>query len=70
MPFPKKYEGSKTRGLRLDCVTHNFLRENFLNNKEKTANDFIIELIKNSDEYKNYLIKKSQLDNEPKLLIF
>lgn len=67
MAFPKKHEKSKTRGIRISCVTDEFLKD--LSNKDKdfTANDFINLLIENSDEYKNFIARKAAEDKEPRL---
>lgn len=57
MPLPKKYKGSKTRGLRIDSDVDLFLRLNFPDKRVQSANDFIINLIKSSDEYRNFAVK-------------
>ena len=55
------------RSLRIDSITHEFLRQNFRDRLAKSANQFIIDLIKNSDEFKAYIAKKKAEDKEPKL---
>ena len=67
MAFPKKHEKSKTRGIRISCVTDEFLTDLSSKDKDFTANDFINLLIENSDEYKNFLARKAAEDKEPKL---
>ena len=67
MAFPKKHEKSKTRGIRISCVTDEFLKDLSSKDKDFTANDFINLLIENSDEYKNFLARKAAEDKEPKL---
>lgn len=67
MAFPKKHEKSKTRGIRISCVTDEFLKDLSSKDKDFTANDFINLLIENSDEYKNFLARKAAEDEEPKL---
>jgi hypothetical protein len=56
MAFPKKHEKSKTRGIRISCVTDEFLKDLSSQDKNFTANDFINLLIENSDEYKNFIV--------------
>lgn len=67
MAFPKKHEKSKTRGIRISCVTDEFLKSLSTKDKNFTANDFINLLIENSDEYKNFLARKAAEDKEPRL---
>lgn len=67
MAFPKKHEKSKTRGIRISCVTDEFLKDLSSKDKDFTANDFINLLIESSDEYKNFLARKAAEDKEPKL---
>ena len=69
MAFPKKHEKSKTRGIRISCVTDEFLKDLSSKDKDFTANDFINLLIENSDEYKNFLARKAAEDKEPKLCL-
>jgi len=67
--FPKKHEKSKIRSVRVSQILDNFLRENFTNNEKipLTANDFILSLIENSKEYKEYLQKQRDEKNQSKL---
>lgn len=67
MAFPKKHEKSKTRGIRISCVTDEFLKDLSSRDKDFTANDFINLLIESSDEYKNFLARKAAENKEPKL---
>ncbi|WP_103616863.1 hypothetical protein [Campylobacter concisus] len=67
MAFPKKHEKSKTRGIRISCVTDEFLKDLSSKDKDFTANDFINLLIENSDEYKKFIALKSAEDKQPKL---
>ena len=67
MAFPKKHEKSKTRGIRISCVTDEFLKDLSSRDKDFTANDFINLLIESSDEYKNFLARKAAEDKEPRL---
>lgn len=67
MAFPKKHEKSKTRGIRISCVTDEFLKDLSSKDKDFTANDFINLLIESSDEYKNFLARKAAEDKEPRL---
>lgn len=67
MGFPKKHEKSKTRGIRISCVTDEFLKDLSSKDKDFTANDFINLLIENSDEYKKFIALKSAEDKQPKL---
>jgi hypothetical protein len=67
VPLPKKYAGSKTRGLRIDTNVDLFLRLNFPDKRVKSANDFIINLIKNSEEYKTFAAKIQDDSKQQKL---
>lgn len=67
MAWEKKHEKSTTRGIRIDNLVAHFLRENFTNKSDYSSNQFIIDLIKNSDEYKKFVAKKKAEDKEPKL---
>lgn len=67
MAFPKKHEKSKTRGIRISCVTDEFLKDLSSKDKDFTANDFINLLIENSNEYKKFIALKSAEDKQPKL---
>lgn len=67
MAFPKKHEKSKTRGIRISCVTDEFLKSLSTKDKNFTANDFINLLIESSDEYKNFVARKAAEDKEPRL---
>lgn len=67
MAFPKKHEKSKTRGIRISCVTDEFLKDLSSRDKDFTANDFINLLIESSDEYKKFIALKSAEDKQPKL---
>lgn len=52
---------------RTDFLTHTFLVEIFRDRLGMSASEFINILIKNSDEYKEYIAKKKAESNEPKL---
>lgn len=67
MGFPKKYEQSVIRSVRVPKVIQDFLKEYFKNRDDFTANDFINLLIENSDEYKKFIALKSAEDKQPKL---
>lgn len=67
MAFPKKHEKSKTRGIRISCVTDEFLKDLSSQDKNFTANDFINSLIENSDEYKKFMARKAAENKEPRL---
>lgn len=70
MAFPKKHERSRTRGLRISCVTDDFLKDLSKQDENFTANDFINNLIQNSDEFKKYLARKNAYDNTPSLDLY
>ena len=66
MAFKTKYqERSKIRSLRVPTTMFDFLQQysRQVEQPQLTANDFIVRLITNSDDYKVYLRNK---DNEAK----
>lgn len=66
MAFKTKYqERSKIRSLRVSQTMFDFLQQysQQVEHPQLTANDFIVRLITNSDDYKVYLRNK---DNEAK----
>jgi hypothetical protein len=66
MAFKTKYqERSKIRSLRVPTTMFDFLQQysQQVEHPQLTANDFIVRLITNSDDYKVYLRNK---DNEAK----
>ena len=66
MAFKTKYlERSKIRSLRVPTTMFDFLQQysQQVEQPQLTANDFIVRLITNSDDYKVYLRNK---DNEAK----
>ena len=66
MAFKTKYlERSKIRSLRVSQTMFDFLQQysQHVEQPQLTANDFIVRLITNSDDYKVYLRNK---DNEVK----
>lgn len=69
--FPKKHENSKIRSFRIPQLVDNFFKETFIDNEYSciTANDFLLNLIEASAEYKEYLRKKAEQenDNQPSL---
>lgn len=67
MAFPKKHEQSVIRSVRVPKVIQDFLKDYFKNRDDFTANDFINLLIESSDEYKNFLARKTAEDKEPRL---
>ena len=50
----------------------NFFKERFVKNRDSylTANDFLIELVENSQEYKEYQQKKAEQDNKRQPSLF
>lgn len=69
--FQKKHEKSKIRSFRVPQTLDNFFKETFVNGKKSalTANDFFLDLIENSQEYKDYLRKQAEEEdkNQPTL---
>lgn len=53
--FNKKHEQSKNRSIRMSKSMIDFLQSISAKKQEVTANDFIINLIENSDEYKAFM---------------
>lgn len=70
MAFKTKYlERSKIRSLRVSQTMFDFLQQysQQVEQPQLTANDFIVRLITNSDDYKVYLRNKDNETKQPAL---
>ena len=72
MPYPKKYEKSVIRSMRVPQSLDSFFREFFArqNNSELTANEFIVRLVEDTKEYQTYQAQKFAESSEPKLQLY
>lgn len=72
MAFPKKHENSTIRAFRIPKVVDDFFKNTFIKNQSAsiTANDFLLDLIINSTEYKDYLQKKENEENKNQPVLF
>lgn len=70
--WQKKHENSKIRSFRIPQLVDDFFKDTFIKNKNAsiTANDFLLDLIKSSKEYKNYLAKKAEQENKDQPSLF
>lgn len=62
-----KKDRKVVKTFRTDFLIHTFLIETFRDRLGMSASEFINILIKNSDEFKEYIAKKKAEDKEPKL---
>ncbi|EAI0017622.1 hypothetical protein EKP34_08830 [Campylobacter upsaliensis] len=70
--WEKKHENSKIRSFRIPQIIDDFFKNTFIKNQSAsiTANDFLLDLIKSSQEYKDYLRKKAEQDNKNQPSLF
>lgn len=70
--YQKKHNNSRIRSFRVSEQLDNFFKERFVKNRDSylTANDFLIELVENSQEYKEYQQKKQEQDNKNQPSLF
>ena len=73
--YQKKHNNSRIRSFRVSEQLDNFFKERFVKNRDSylTANDFLIELVENSQEYKEYKEyqqKKAEQDNKRQPSLF
>ena len=70
--YQKKHNNSRIRSFRVSEQLDNFFKERFVKNRDSylTANDFLIELVENSQEYKEYQQKKREQDNKNQPSLF
>lgn len=70
--YQKKHNNSRIRSFRVSEQLDNFFKERFVKNRDSylTANDFLIELVENSQEYKEYQQKKAEQDNKNQPSLF
>ncbi|EAI3865162.1 hypothetical protein A0Z84_08495 [Campylobacter upsaliensis] len=70
--WEKKHENSKIRSFRIPQIIDNFFKDAFIKNQSSciTANDFLLNLIENSQEYKDYLRKKAEQENKNQPSLF
>lgn len=71
MAAPLKYKNAGVKSFRADGLTIEFLNENFRDRLAISANEFIVRLIQNSDEFKKYLARREKAcDNTPSLDLY
>ena len=70
--YQKKHNNTRIRSFRMSEQLDNFFKERFVKNRDSylTANDFLIELVENSQEYKEYQQKKAEQDNKRQPSLF
>lgn len=70
--WEKKHENSKIRSFRIPQIIDDFFKNTFIKNQSTsiTANDFLLDLIKSSQEYKDYLRKKAEQENKNQPSLF
>ena len=70
--YQKKHNNSRIRSFRVSEQLDNFFKERFVKNRDSylTANDFLIELVENSQEYKEYQQKEAEQHNKNQPSLF
>lgn len=69
MPYPKKYEKSTVRSVRIPIKLNTFLKEYFAS-RDITANEFLVRLIEETEEYQKHKAQKFAESSEPKLQLY